>query len=114
MYAMYNRLPLIASGIATWAHPAISHCSHLLLKCRVATNISHWLKVHSRWFKNYILAKKCILISIAFIIPLIHSLLLCHILLFGCWIFFNTIRVSNSLDPDQARHYVGPDLGPNC
>ena len=20
----------------------------------------------------------------------------------------------NSLDPDQARHYVGPDLGPNC
>ena len=22
--------------------------------------------------------------------------------------------MSNSLDPDQARHYVGPDLGPNC
>ena len=22
--------------------------------------------------------------------------------------------VSNSLDPDQARHFVGPDLGPNC
>ena len=21
--------------------------------------------------------------------------------------------VSNSLDPDQARHVVGPDLGPN-
>ena len=21
---------------------------------------------------------------------------------------------SNSLDPDQARHIVGPDLGPNC
>ena len=20
---------------------------------------------------------------------------------------------SNNLDPDQARHYVGPDLGPN-
>ena len=28
--------------------------------------------------------------------------------------FFNTIRVSNSLDPDQARHFVGPDLGPKC
>ena len=28
--------------------------------------------------------------------------------------FFNTFRVSNSLDPDQARHFVGPDLGPNC
>ena len=22
--------------------------------------------------------------------------------------------VSNSLDPDQAQRFVGPDLGPNC
>ena len=22
--------------------------------------------------------------------------------------------MSNNLDPDQARHFVGPDLGPNC
>ena len=28
--------------------------------------------------------------------------------------FGNTIRVSNSLDPDQAPHFVGPGLGPNC
>ena len=28
--------------------------------------------------------------------------------------FRNTIRVSNSLDPDQDRHSIGPDLGPNC
>ena len=32
--------------------------------------------------------------------------------------FFNslsyTIRVSYSLNPDQARPFVGPDLGPNC
>ena len=28
--------------------------------------------------------------------------------------FKNTIRVSNSLDPDQVRHFVGPDMGPNC
>ena len=28
--------------------------------------------------------------------------------------FRNTIRVSNSLDPDQARTFVGPDLDPNC
>ena len=28
--------------------------------------------------------------------------------------FRNTIRVSNSLDPDQAQHFAGPDLGPNC
>ena len=24
------------------------------------------------------------------------------------------ISVSNSFDPDQARHIVGSDLGPNC
>ena len=28
--------------------------------------------------------------------------------------FRNTFRVSNSLDPDQARQNVGPDLGANC
>ena len=26
----------------------------------------------------------------------------------------NTFRVTNNLDPDQDRHSVGPDLGPNC
>ena len=44
----------------------------------------------------------------------LHTSLLCRIEHFECWIFFNNIRVSNSLDPDQARHFVGPDLGPNC
>ena len=35
---------------------------------------------------------------------------------FTLWMldFFNTIQVSKSLDPDQARRFVGPDLGPNC
>ena len=28
--------------------------------------------------------------------------------------FRNSINVSNSLDPDQARLLVGPDLGPTC
>ena len=28
--------------------------------------------------------------------------------------FKNTIRVSNRLDPDQDRHFVGPDLVTNC
>ena len=28
--------------------------------------------------------------------------------------FMNTIRMSNRLDPDQTRHFVGPDLDPNC
>ena len=26
----------------------------------------------------------------------------------------NTIRVQNGFDPDQARRFVEPDLGPNC
>ena len=28
--------------------------------------------------------------------------------------FRNMIRLSNSLDPDQAQQFLGPDLGPNC
>ena len=28
--------------------------------------------------------------------------------------FRNTIIVSNSLDPEQAHYYVGPELGPIC
>ena len=28
--------------------------------------------------------------------------------------FRNTIRMSNPLNPDQNRHFVSPDLGPNC
>ena len=26
----------------------------------------------------------------------------------------HTIWMSNILDPNQAQHFVGPDLGPNC
>ena len=26
----------------------------------------------------------------------------------------NTVRVSNSIDPDQVQHFVTTDLGPNC
>ena len=33
---------------------------------------------------------------------------------FSKYSFSNTIRVSNSLDPDQDRHSVNPDLDPNC
>ena len=49
-------------------------------------------------------------------------------LLIACWVIFHafskftfsqkkfriTIRVSDSLDPDQDRQNVSPDLGPNC
>ena len=26
----------------------------------------------------------------------------------------NTMKASNRLDPDQAQHFVSPDLDPNC
>ena len=46
-------------------------------------------------------------------------MLFCHLTIFSKSTFSknffrNTFRVSNSFDPDQARHFVGPDLGPNC
>ena len=34
--------------------------------------------------------------------------------LFALITALGTLIVSNSLDPDQDRHFVGPDLGPNC
>ena len=46
--------------------------------------------------------------------------LFCHLLIFFKMFFFffysfrNTVRVASSLDPDQARCFVRPDLGPNC
>ena len=48
------------------------------------------------------------------------SCLCCHLPTFFKINFFekksfrNTIIVSNILDPDQDRHSVGPNLGPNC
>ena len=56
-----------------------------------------------------------------------HNKISCE--LFACWEIFRNLflrtadffsnysfleRVSNILDPDQARHFVGPDLSPNC
>ena len=40
----------------------------------------------------------------------------CFFVVLGELTFFEKkiFSMSNSLDPDQARHLVGPDLGPNC
>ena len=77
----------------------------------MATNISHWLKVQSRWFKNYIFAKKCILISFwIFENCFYYSFTLFYSLDAG----FFQYHPGVSLNSDQARHFVGPDLDPNC
>ena len=64
-------------------------------------------------------AKKGILTIISFWIFQYCFIIPSHFIIvpyFTLWMldFFNTIRVSNSLDSDQARHFVGPDLGPDC
>ena len=46
-------------------------------------------------------------------------MLFCRLLIFSTSTFLkhffrNTIRVPNSLDPDQVQYFVGPDLGPKC
>ena len=40
--------------------------------------------MQSRWFKHYILAKKC---NSILLLLFLHTLFVCHILLFGCWKF---------------------------
>ena len=45
----------------------------------------------------------CFLLSVDFLLKLT----------FSKKSFRNTIRVSNNLDPDQARRFFGPDLNPN-
>ena len=37
-----------------------------------------------------------------------------HFLLYFFGEILYTVRVSNNLHPDQAQHFVWPDLGPNC
>ena len=49
----------------------------------------------------------------------LHAVFFFHAFLCSADIFQNSlfqiiISVSNSLDPDQAQCYSGPDLGPNC
>ena len=47
------------------------------------------------------------------ILHICHLLTFFKIIIFQKNIFTNTIRVSKSLDPDQAQCFVRPDLGPN-
>ena len=45
-------------------------------------------------------------------------MLFCHLLIFSKSFFENIFQEYHQsvkqLDPDQARHFVVPDLGPNC
>ena len=80
----------------------------------MATNISHWLKGGSKI--TYL--RKSVFLS-TFEFSNIASIILSHFIIvpyFSLWMldFFDTIWVLNNLDPDQARQFVGPELGSNC
>ena len=46
---------------------------------------------------------------------MIHcDLLIFFQIIFSKISFRNSIKVSNSLKPDQTQYFVGPKLGPNC
>ena len=55
-------------------------------KCRVATNICHWLKEQKLLICEKEYFDQLLDFQILFLLFL-HTLLLSHILLFGCWIF---------------------------
>ena len=82
----------------------------------MATSISHCLKVQSRWFKNYIFAKKVYfdqlldLQYIAFIIPSHFISVPC----FTLWMLDFSISSGCQTVWMQSRPDNLPDLGPNC
>ena len=47
-------------------------------------------------------------------LEIMHAILSPVAFFFIFIIFKNTMSVLNNLDPGQVRHFVGPDLGPNC
>ena len=86
-------------------------------KCRVATNISHCLKVHSRWFKNYISVNKCILIRFwIFQYCFYYSFTLISVPYFTLWMMdlFQYHQGAKQFGSRSGPQFVGPDLGPNC
>ena len=78
----------------------------------MATNISHCLgDLKITYLQKSVFSLAFGFSNIAFIIPS-HFIIVPY---FTLWMldFFNTIQVSNSLDPDQAQHFDWPYLGPN-
>ena len=79
------------------------------------TNKMAWVQ-SSIFNPTFTLQFTCFTLCMLFIFHSFHPLLkiFSESSFFFKYSFRNTIRVSNSLDPDQARHFVWPDLGPNC
>ena len=79
-----------------------------LLQCGLLITQSKSLQLKTNLFITLI---NCMLGNCAFFFVVCYFF---SKLKFSIKSFRNMIKVSNSLDPDQARRFVGPDLGPNC
>ena len=96
----------------------LSHCAPFILLDNIEiifTAVYDWQTL-SRFYVLLIYVSKRAVYSL-------HTgkfcILFCCLLIFSKSTFSkysirNIIRVSNTLDPDQVRRFVGPDLGPNC
>ena len=86
-------------------------CAYFILILYEKPVYLHWSYIFLRFPKTNI-TYQLLFSNIAFIIPS-HFIFVPY---FTVWMldFFNTIPMSNSLDPDQAGHFVGPDMGTNC
>ena len=99
--------------------PAISHCSHLLLKMLSGYKYKSLAKCYSLGDSTKLHICEKVYFHLAFGFSNIAFIILSHFIIvpyFTLWMldFFNTIQVSNSLDPDQAQQFDRPDLGPSC
>ena len=119
---MMTRSSAYRSSQGTPARNSSDKASSTMMKSKGLSTDPWWTPTFtsnsllSRWFKNTIFAKKCILISFwIFEYCFYYSFIIYYCAIFYSLDagFFKTIQMSNSLDPDQARYYVGPDLGPN-
>ena len=93
-------------------HPTLSE-SQMLMNASCSSWRIMWSYASSHF------AKKCTLLDVVNFWHAEYSSMFCRLLIFFSKSTFlkitssNIIRVSNSLDPDQVRRSVGPDLRPN-
>ena len=109
----YTVIWRLACGISGFLDPSFGHAHRSL----------HWSAMWQGVLKSHVLA--CSNYEVYY-----SNYILCLLNNFACFFksadfffskwsftknsFRNTIRVSNSLDPDQAWHFVGPDLVQKC
>ena len=83
----------------------LCHMSHIIAKLYSMIII---IMGHFRWYLHLELSIKSLYTNN------FTCFIICIFSLMNLTFFRNTIRVSNSLNPNQDRHFVCLDLGPRC